>query len=70
MGSSGYCSTYAIIDFSLKSKEKNSEMDIQTFFLKNKKNLFQKKEIQNDNDIIEENIKNGYVVYLLLKIII
>lgn len=32
MGSSGYCSTYAIIDFSLKSKEKNSEMDIQTFF--------------------------------------
>lgn len=64
MWSSGYCSTSVSIDFSLKSKEKNSEADIQAFFLKNKKNLFQKKAIDNDNDVIEENIKNGNVVYI------
>lgn len=64
MGSSGYCSTSVIIDFSLKSKEKNSKEDIESFLIKNKKNIFQKKEIDNDNDVIEENIKNGNIVYL------
>lgn len=64
MGSSGYCSTSVIIDFSLKSKEKNSKEDIDSFLVKNKKNIFQKKEIDNDNDVIEENIKNGNIVYL------